>query len=178
MVAKVLLIEDIENFGKKGEIACVKPGFARNYLIPQKKALYADAYTLRLQARLQAERAKQSAVEKKESQVQAKTMETKSYSVKVKVDTQGHMYGSVSAVDLMRLLQEDGFDSIHKKQLVLSHPIKKLGVYNIPVKLKEGVMSSFQLKVLSEVPIPSITEEVTKDTEEEQSKDAEAVSEE
>jgi len=149
MANKLLLIEDVENLGRSGDLVSVKPGFARNYLFPQGFAIPADKRALKMRARLQEEREKKAAVDKSEAEeIAVKLADVTLLSV-VKVDHEGHMYGSVTLADIVHLLGEQGLP-LEKRCIVLKHPIKEVGVYNIPVKLKEGVASSFVLKVLSE----------------------------
>lgn len=149
MANKLLLIEDVENLGRSGDLVSVKPGFARNYLFPQGFAIPADKRALKMRARLQEAREQKAAVDKSEAEeIAAKLAEVTLLAV-VKVDHDGHMYGSVSSADIVHLLTEHGMP-VEKRFIVLKHPIKEIGVYNIPVKLKEGVTGSFVLKVLSE----------------------------
>lgn len=69
---QLLLLEDVEDLGRSGDLVSVKPGFARNFLIPQKKAVVAEKYTLRLQAKLKEQRAKQAESDRQEAEFQAK----------------------------------------------------------------------------------------------------------
>lgn len=149
MAYQLLLLDDVDDLGRKGEIVKVKPGFARNYLIPQKKALIANINTLRMQTKLQEERAKQSVVDKKDAEELGTRIQGMVLSQVVKVDQEGHMYGSVTALDIARLFEEEGI-KLERRNVVLPNPIKELGVYNISLKLKEGVMTTFTLKVMSE----------------------------
>lgn len=146
---QLLLIQDVDDLGRSGDIVSVKPGYARNFLIPQKKAVIADKFTLRMQARLQEERAKQAEVDKKEAEQLAHKIEGKVLKIEVKVDPDGHMYGSVSAVDIARLFEKEGI-KLEKRNVLLAHPIKQLGVYPIVLKLKESVPAQITLKVMSE----------------------------
>src|SRR5574338_163192 len=96
---QLLLIEDVDDLGRSGDVVSVKPGFARNFLLPQKKAVVADKFTLRMQARLKEERAKRAEIDKKEAVVLAERIAPMELSIVVKVDPDGHMYGSVTALD-------------------------------------------------------------------------------
>lgn len=149
MANEILLLEDVDNLGRSGDIVRVKPGFARNFLLPNRKAVFADENAKRIQARLQEERAKQAAEDRKASEKIAAELEKKTYTIEVKVDPDGHMYGSVSLVDIMKFLANDGYD-VAKKSIQLPHAIKKIGVYTIDLKLAEDVPASFQLKVIAE----------------------------
>lgn len=150
MAAKLLLIKDVEDLGRSGDVVSVKPGFARNFLLPRGFAVVADKGALRMQARLKEARDTQSAQDKAEAEKSAEQISVVTLSTIVKVDQDGHMYGSVSAHDIAELLQSQANLTIEKRSIVLKHPIKALGVHKINVKLKEGVTSVFTLKVMSE----------------------------
>ncbi|HEV8052587.1 MAG TPA: 50S ribosomal protein L9 [Parachlamydiaceae bacterium] len=150
MAAKLLLIEDVEDLGRSGDIVSVKPGFARNFLLPRGFAVVADKGALRMQARLQEEREKQAALDKADAEKSAEQITAVTLSTIVKVDQDGHMYGSVSAHDVAELAQSQANVTIEKRLIVLKHPIKALGVHKIVVKLKEGVTATLTLKVMSE----------------------------
>ena len=149
MKNQLLLVEDVEGFGRSGDVVSVKPGFARNYLIPQKKAVVADPFTLRMQQKLKEERSKKAIVDKKEAEELAKQLENVALTVGVKVDPEGHMYGSVSAGDIANFLQKEGF-TFERKNVVLPHPIKVLGDFDIALRLKEGVSAKIKLKIVAE----------------------------
>lgn len=150
MAAKLLLIEDVEDLGRSGDIVSVKPGFARNFLLPRGFAVVADKGALRMQARLKEERENQAALDKAEAEQSAKQISGVILSTIVKVDQDGHMYGSVTAHDIAELLQSQGNIALEKRAIALKHPIKAIGVHKINVKLKEGVTTSFTIKVMSE----------------------------
>ncbi len=146
---QLLLIEDVDDLGRSGEVVSVKPGYARNFLIPQKKAVVADKFTLRMQARLKEERAKQAEMDKKDSEELAARVDGMVLTIEVKVDPDGHMYGSVTALDIVRLFEKEEI-KLERRNIALLQPIKQLGVYPIALKLKEGVPAQITLKVMSE----------------------------
>lgn len=148
---KLLLIEDVDSLGRKGEIITVKPGYARNYLLPQHFAIIASPQTIRMQARLQEERRQLAITDKREAEAIAQSIQDQTVTTIVKVDREGHMYGSVSAIDVMHLLQEHLQVAIEKRNVVLAHPLKELGEHKIALKLKEGVNPTFTLKIVSEM---------------------------
>lgn len=144
-----LLLEDVHGLGRSGDLVTAKPGFVNNYLEPNGKVVRADKRTIRLQARLQEERAKQAEIDKKEALEIADKVKGLVLETRVKVDTEGHMYGSVAAADIEALLAEKGF-AVEKKQVRISHPIKTTGVHTVPLKLKEGVDAQVKIKVMTE----------------------------
>jgi large subunit ribosomal protein L9 len=147
--AKLLLLEDVDELGRSGDIVSVRPGYARNFLLPGKKALIADANALRKQKQLQEARAKQAIVDRQQSDALAARIQGTSIETEVKVDPEGHMYGSVSAHDVVLLLAKEKIE-IEKKSVRLAHPIKATGVHEIELRLKEGVICSFKLKIIPE----------------------------
>ena len=146
MQNQLLLLEDVEDLGRSGDVVTVKPGYARNFLIPQKKAVVADKFTLRLRTRLMEEREKQAIIDKKESEELAERVASLELSTEVKVDAEGRMYGSVSAVDIVKICAKENI-VLEKKNVALVHPIKDLGIHNIQLKLKEGVLVSLKLNI-------------------------------
>ena len=150
MATKVLLLEDIENVGHKGEITSVKEGFAFNYLLPQKKAQIADANAIRRQAKLQEERRVQAIEDKKAAEEIAGRLQGFQLEAHVKVDQDGHMYGSVSALDISHLLKQHTGLDFAKRDILLKHPIKETGTFEVTLRLKEGVSVSIHLIVVPE----------------------------
>ncbi len=150
MAAQLLLLEDVEALGRSGDIVNVKPGYARNFLLPQKLAVAANKHALRLQERLKEDRQKRAFVDKQESEQTASQIQDITLTKVVKVDHEGHMYGSVTVADIASLLSDHSKIDLDKKSIVLKHAIKETGVHTISVKLKEGIIASFNLKVMSE----------------------------
>ncbi len=149
MKQQLLLLEDVDGLGRSGDVVTAKPGFIRNFLLPQQKAVSADKHTLKMQARLKEEREKRAAVDRKEAEVQAEQIKTLVLAIEVKVDPDGKMYGSVSTLDIARLLQAKGYQ-IERKSVLLSQAVKTLGNHTINLRLKEGVPATFTLEVQPE----------------------------
>ena len=151
MATQYLLLEDVEGLGHSGDIVKnVKPGFARNFLLPRKKIAIADKHTLRLQEKLKEERAQKRLLDKQESEAIAARIEGLTLPVVVKVDHDGHMYGSVTVADILQLLQDKAQVEVEKKSIQLKHAIKVTGTHTIHLKLKEGVEANFNVNVQSE----------------------------
>lgn len=165
MQNQLLLLEDVESLGRCGEIVAVKPGFARNCLIPQKKAIVADKRALRMRAQLVEKREAQAKIDFAESEKLVERVAALDLSIEVKVDPEGQLYGSVTAADIVKLFEKENV-ILEKKNVILTHPIKTLGTHTIALKLKEGVTSSFILNVNSDQPImaPKV-EKVSEETE-------------
>jgi large subunit ribosomal protein L9 len=107
---------------------------------------------LRLQAKLKEERAKLAVIDQKEAEVLAERLSGLTLTTEVKVDPEGHMYGSVGILDIVRLFEKEGVQ-LEKRNIVLAHPIKALGVHTINLKLKEGVPAAITLQILNEHPL-------------------------
>ena len=149
MKQQLLLLQDVDALGRKGEVVTAKPGYVRNFLLPRGLAVVASPNMLRKQERLRAEREKQAVVDRQEAEELAKNLEGITLEIKVKVDPEGHMYGSVSAVDIAQLFQEKGLP-VEKKNIQVTRPIKETGVHKISLKLKEGTLAIVQLTIIPE----------------------------
>jgi large subunit ribosomal protein L9 len=160
MKQQLLLLQDVDALGKKGELVTAKPGYVRNFLLPQGFAVVASPNTIRKQERLRAERAQQAVVDRKESEELAMQVEATSLEIRVKVDPEGHMYGSVSAGDIAQLFQEKGLP-IDKKSVLVTKPIKVTGAHKISLKLKEGITATCQLSIIPEGVVMTGVEAVT-----------------
>lgn len=150
MATKLLLIKDVEDIGRSGDVVSVKPGFARNFLLPRGLGVVADKGALRMQARLKEEREKQAIVDRQEAEKTASAVEGIELMTIVKVDQEGHMYGSVSVHDIAELLKAQTSIDLEKRSIGLKHPIKATGVHKVSIKLKEGVTATVSVKVVSE----------------------------
>jgi len=149
MKQQLLLLEDVDGLGRSGDVVTAKPGFIRNFLLPQQKAVIADKHTLKMQARLKAEREKKALVDRKESAELAEKIKDMVIVTEVKVDPDGKMYGSVTTLDIARLLQGKGYQ-LERKNILIPQPLKNLGSHTINLKLKEGVPASFTLEIQPE----------------------------
>ncbi len=160
MKQQLLLLQDVDALGKKGEIVSAKPGYVRNFLLPKGFAIIATPHTLRKAERLKQERAEQAIIDRKESEELAIQIEGTSLETHVKVDPEGHMYGSVSALDIAKLFQEKGLP-IERKSIQVTKPIKETGKHKILIKLKEEVMATCELFIIPEGVVQTGIEEVT-----------------
>lgn len=149
MKQQLLLLQDVESLGKKGEIVSAKPGYVRNFLLPKGMAVVASSHTLRTQERLRKERHEQAIVDRKESEALAQKIQEVSLEIHVKVDPEGRMYGSVSAHDIVELLAQNGIE-IERRFVLLNKPLKSTGLHTVPLRLKEEVETGCKLMVLPE----------------------------
>ena len=142
----ILLLEDVLNHGRKGDLVFVPPGFARNFLLPQGKALLASNSTIKMREKLQNERSQQAEQDKASSLALADQLKGVIVETVVKVDPDGHMYGSVTVADIVEILAKEGYE-VDKKHIALHHPIKVIGNHHVALKLPEGVEASVGLTV-------------------------------
>lgn len=149
MKQQYLLISDVEDVGRSGEVISVKPGFARNFLLPSQKAVPASAHTLRMQERLKEERSKQADVDRKEAEALAAKLNGLTLKVTVKVDPEGNMYGSVGSSDIIDLFTKEGY-TMDRRNIGLNKPIKVIGNHPMTLKLKEGVACTYTLQIIGE----------------------------
>lgn len=134
----VILLERVEKLGNIGDVVAVKPGFARNYLLPRGKALRANAAN---KAKFEANRAQieaDNAKRREDAVADAKKLEGASVTLIRQASNTGHLYGSVSARDLADALVAEG-RKVSKNQVVLDRPIKTLGLSEVRVVLHPEV---------------------------------------
>jgi large subunit ribosomal protein L9 len=142
---EILLIENVPNLGVRGDIVNVKDGYARNFLLPRKKALPVTAGNKR-QIELEKERnLKLRAKELAAAQSLKEQLEAISLSVAKKVGENGHLFGSVTNADVAELLKAKGFE-IEKQSISLPH-VKDLGEYAVDIRLFSGVHAKLNLSV-------------------------------
>ena len=123
---KVILKEDVQNLGQQGDVVEVKPGYARNYLMPQKLAIL---FTKQQKKSIEeAQRFEERKLEREKDQLESvlKQVEDLSLSLKMKSEEDSKLFGSVTKLDIVKLLEENGI-TIDKKYVDLSSPIKTLG---------------------------------------------------
>lgn len=145
----ILLREDIETLGGRGEIVKVKSGYARNYLLPQGLATLATKGNLK---QIELERAallKKAAVEKETAELQAGQMGDITLSFTRKAGEQGHLFGSVTSMDIAEALKAKGYE-IDRRKIVLKDAIKETGDYTVGLKLHREVTLQIPVTVRGE----------------------------
>ena len=146
---KLILREDVENLGKIGEIVEVAGGYGRNYLLPRGQAVKASTKNVKEQEHqkklIQARMDRQ----KKDAQEMAGSLDSVSCTISRKTGEDEKLYGSVTSRDIEEALREEGV-SIDRKRILLEEPLKKLGVYTVPVKLHADVTGNIKVWVVKE----------------------------
>src|SRR5918992_3495880 len=135
---EVILLERVAKLGQMGEVVRVKNGFARNYLLPNGKALRATKENRDRFEGMKVELEARNTQLRAEAETASKKVAGKSVVVLRQAGEAGHLYGSVSARDIAGLLSDNGI-TINRSQIVLNSPIKTLGMYKIPVALHPEV---------------------------------------
>lgn len=148
-MVQLILEEDVEHLGSAGEVVDVKPGYARNYLLPQGLASEATEGNLK---RLEEERRrveKAAEREKEKAEELAKELEEASVTFSVRAGEEGQLFGSVTAADIADRLQDQGLE-VEERWIDLDEPIKQLGVYTVTLDLHSEVQPGLKVWVVSE----------------------------
>jgi len=146
---KVLLLDNIENIGKRGEVKEVKNGLARNFLLPKKLALRATEHNIRTwESRLNSLKLKDAKIVE-DAQAIADTLNAVAVSIAVKAGEEDKLFGSVTTKHIADSLKEKGFE-IDRKTILLSEPIKTLGSFDVPIKLHPEVTAQIKVDVVKE----------------------------
>src|SRR5436853_1572072 len=146
---QVLLREDIDKLGARGEIVRVKAGYARNYLLPRKLAVEATTNNVRQIEGERAELEKGEAKERSTAEVQANQLGNLTLKFERKVGEAGILYGSVTSMDIAHALKDQGYE-IDRRHIVLREPIKRFGNYTVPVRLHREITVQIPVSVLGE----------------------------
>ncbi len=146
---EVILRETVQHLGTAGDVVTVKDGYARNYLLPKGLA-YPATEANKKKIAYESERiAKQRATEKGAAETEATRLAEVRLSFTVKVGEEDKLYGSVTASDIQRKLEELGFH-VDKRKVDLAEPIRELGDFRVGIKLHPDVRPEIQVSVLKE----------------------------
>jgi large subunit ribosomal protein L9 len=146
---RVVLREDIDKLGRRGEVREVAAGYARNFLLPKGKALPATDGNMK---RVEQERRRYAVLQAKEKEDAAaigRRIAGISCTIVRKVGENDQLYGSVTASDIAEYLAKEGVE-IDKRRILLEEPIKALGIYTVPVKLHADVQGEVRVWVVKE----------------------------
>jgi len=146
---KVILKEDVQNLGQQGDVVEVKPGYARNYLMPQKLAIL---FTKQQKKSIEeAQIVEKRKLEREKDQLESvlKQVEDLNLSLKMQSEEDNKLFGSVTKLDIVKLLEENGI-TIDKKYIDLSSPIKTLGEHKVNIVFTKEISGSFTLAVEKE----------------------------
>ena len=144
---KILLREDVDDLGARGEIVRVKAGYARNYLLPRKLAVEANVGNVKQIERERELLLKKAATERATADAQAEQMRNLVLTFERKAGEQGALYGSVTSMDIAEALQQRGYE-VDRHRLHLREPLKRLGDFSVPLRLHREVTVDLQVKSL------------------------------
>ncbi|HTW25449.1 MAG TPA: 50S ribosomal protein L9 [Candidatus Baltobacteraceae bacterium] len=146
---QIILQEDVEKLGNRGEVVEVAEGYARNFLLPRKLALEASAGNMKRLEKMRAAFAKKEAVERGDAQKLAELLASVHLELARKAGENDQLFGSVTNADVSEALAAQGY-TIDKRKVQLTEPIKTIGEFEIPVKLHREVGAMIKLTVKKE----------------------------
>ena len=146
---KVILIQDVDNLGKIGESVNVKNGYARNFLIPNKLALFANDQNMKSIESMLKQQELKNAKERSNLESLSKVLDKVTLKFELKAGEEGKLFGSVTSQMISDELAKQDLN-IDKKEIVLDEPIKELGKHKVSIDLGENLLASIQIKVNEE----------------------------
>lgn len=144
---ELILLEDVENLGKRGERVVVKDGHARNFLLPRRLALPATNRGVKMMQHVEKMREVREQKVHREAEELAKALGRVSCTAEVQAGEDDRVFGSVTSADISELLKTQGFD-VDKRKIIIEEPLKALGVYTIPVRLHHDVEAKVKVWVV------------------------------
>ena len=147
---KVILLENLAKIGSIGEVIDVKRGFARNYLISNKKALYASKENIKEVEKIKTELNKKDIEKKKNAKLIFENLKSKTYEVKKLTTENNDLYGSIKPTEISKII--NSFDKIDIQPSLIQplNEIKSLGTFKVKVNLHSEVQAEIKIKVISE----------------------------
>ena len=146
---EVILREDIEKLGHRGEVVKVAPGFARNFLLPRRKAVAATESNKKIVEQERQAHLRREAKEQADAAELAKLMSSVELTIAQKAGENDQLFGSVTAADIVVALEKAGY-TVERRKVALEEPIKMLGVYKVAVKLHREVSVDIPVHVVKE----------------------------
>ena len=146
---KVILLDNIKGVGKKDEVINASDGYARNYLIPKKLAVEANAENMTKLNNKKEAASYRKDLEKQSAEELAKKLKGILLKIKVKAGENGKIFGGVTAKEISDNLKSQYNFEVDKKKIELKETIKTLGSFNVSIKLFEGVIANLKVEVIS-----------------------------
>ncbi len=146
---EVILKEDIDKLGHRGDVVKVAEGYGRNFLLPRKLAIEATKANKTVVEQMKASAVRKSATEKAQAEELAKQFDAVAVEFTRKVGEKDHLFGSVTSADIADALAAKGFN-VDRRKIQLVEPLKSLGEYTIPIKLHREVTAHFKVTVNKE----------------------------
>jgi large subunit ribosomal protein L9 len=148
---EVILKEDVNKLGHRGDVVKVADGYGRNFLLPGKLAIEANAANKAVVEQMKASSVRKSAKEKTEAEALATQLAAVELVFERKVGENDHLFGSVTSGDIAQQLESKGF-TIDRRKISLEEPLKQIGEYHVPVKLHREVTSHLKVTVKGDQP--------------------------
>lgn len=148
---KVILLQDVENIGKKNDIKNVADGYARNFLLPKKLAIIATEQAIEDLEKQKESEAQQAEIELKKTEETVAQIDGLEFEIIEKIDESGKLYGSINELRIAKILKDKGF-AIKKKQIKIPQPIKDLGEFPVTILFDHGLEAEIKLIVMEEKP--------------------------
>lgn len=149
MQMELLLREDVEHLGLRGELVKVRPGYGRNFLLPRGLAVQATNANIKAISKQRESLLKKVAADKSAAEAQAALIQSIKLEFARKVGEHGVLYGSVTSMDIAEAVAAKGFEQDRKK-IQLADPIKEIGEFEIPIKLHREVTANLKIVVKKE----------------------------
>lgn len=146
---QIILQEDVEKLGTRGQVLEVAEGYARNFLLPRKLALAATPGNMKRLEHMRQTFAKREATERESAQKLAELLANVSLTMTRKAGESDQLFGSVTAADISDALAAQGY-TVDKRKIQLTDPIKLVGEYPVPIKLHHDISASVKLTVQRE----------------------------
>ena len=144
---KVILLDNIKGVGKKDQIINASDGYARNFLFPKKLAVEANSENMSKLKNKQASFQHKRDVEKEKAEEIANKMKAITVKIRVKAGENGRIFGGVTSKEISEALNKQFKMEVDKKKIVLNETIKNIGVFNVSVKLFEGIVGNLKVSV-------------------------------
>ena len=147
---QIILQEDVDKLGHRGDVVTVKPGYARNFLLPNKLAVEATPGNMKALERIRAALAKKTATELEAAKKQAELLGAVALKFTRKTGENDQMFGSVTSGDIAESLKKEGFE-VDKRQIQIPEPLKTLGDFPVTIKVFRDVTAQIQVHISKEV---------------------------
>jgi len=148
---EVILKEDVEKLGHRGDVVKVADGYGRNYLLPGKLAIQATAANKAVVEQMKHSAVRKLAKEKVVAEELSEQLESVSLVFERKVGENDHLFGSVTSADIAQQLEQKGY-TVDRRKISLEEPLKSLGEFHVPIKLHREVTTHLQVTIKSDQP--------------------------
>lgn len=145
---KLILREDVPSLGDAGELVSVKPGYARNFLLPRGKAILATEGNLKELEHHKRVVGERVARERKDLEAQRDRIQAHVIEISAQAGEEGKLFGSVTAIQIAEALAAKGVE-VDRRKIVLEEPIKEVGEHSVPLRLRKDVVAQIKVKVVA-----------------------------